>query len=189
MSTQRKAAADKKALQAVQNASHPSGTVTSLVDATHCMVSYLGKEARFVNRGLAVAEGDMVRLRIKGGDFLVTAVVSEMAGTDVGTFSGGSAASMVGGWEKTATGVLVQWCSVTITPINANTWTATVWTFPIPFATTPRVVVGNASASAALTRWGARNQTATQTDIGLERTNTNGTVLDVIARGWWRIPA
>lgn len=191
MSTQRAAAASKKARRAARGHRYYSGTVTEVVDTRHAVVAYLGQTATCVSTGFTVVAGDLVRIRVKGNDRVIESMlnVDEVAGIDVGSFSGGSAANMVGGWEMRPNGALEQWCSVDITPV-ASTWTYTTWTFHIPFVRPPRVIVGNGSSqNGSLTLWGSRNKTATQAEIGLIRSSITPTTLDVLARGWWRLPA
>lgn len=178
-----------RAAKTAQRAAKPSrrytGRVTGVDAGAHLatVVTATTEVVCVLPAGLATAVDDLVRVRVRGGDYVIEQVLNAESGDDPGTFAGGSAVAVSGDWEVHPSGVLECSCSVTITPSADNTWTATVWTFPVPFQSTPRVIVGNASAAAALTRWGARNQTALHTDIGLERTNTNATTLDVYARG------
>ena len=85
-----------------------------------------------------------------------------------------------------ASGFVMQWGSVTVTPLEANTPTASAVTFDIPYKNTPFVVTSPVSEVPGTTLLGtsASNMTIAGFDVVLTRTNTTSTKIRWLAIGF-----
>lgn len=74
---QREGRDEKAARRAQKTVTFYNGTVTELVDATHCKVEFAGMVVKCnITFGITVSEKQKVRVRAIGGDYLVEAVLS-----------------------------------------------------------------------------------------------------------------
>lgn len=89
------------------------------------------------------------------------------------------------GRYRTKTGLLLQWGSISITPV-ANTPTSAAVTFPIAYDVTPGIFVSAVSGAPGtnVLGYGHLNDSTTGTTLYVTRTNTTATVLRWFAIGF-----
>ena len=152
MSTTRKARADKKAKRAAKRTTRYSGTVTSVTDSTHCVVSFIGKEVSCTYPPmLAVAESDVVQVRVKGNDYAVDAILSGSLSTQVESVEFATSGNQ--SIDSGATSALTLWVKDDDISIDAGSWTADSGVFTCQRAGKYRVSAGVAVAGGGSGSW------------------------------------
>ena len=114
--------------------------------------------------------GEGIKLRL--GDYDIEATLAKTFGTATGRI-------------HYKNGLLIQWGTVTITPV-ANTPTSASITFPITFDSSPSIHVSPLStvAGTSVLGIGHSSDTSSGTDIYVTRTNTTATVIRWLAVGF-----
>ena len=138
---------------------HRAGSINSLG---------IGKYAEEDNT-IDVADGIALKLGGNKVDAIVSTVEDDITGS-----------------VRFASGLLMQWGGVTITPSEANTPTPSTVTFPIPYKNTPFVVTSPVSTVPGTTLLGASASNITKKDFDavLTRTNTTSTQIRWMAIGF-----
>ena len=128
----------------------------------------IGKYAEKDNT-IEVADGIALELGGNKVDAIVSAVEEDITGS-----------------IRYASGFVMQWGGVTVTPSEANTPTSSAVTFPIPYKNTPFVGASPVSGVPGTTLLGASvsNITKTGFDAVLTRTNTTSTQIRWLAIGF-----
>lgn len=111
--------------------------------------------------------------------------LGSVVGSSYGSLSGQSYALANGGYEKNANGVLRCWVRCRVTP-TANAVSGPIWTFPVAFIAVPAVNVTASTSATTVQNTSTQNESLTNVEISIYRTNNTDTYIMAQAQGFWK---